>query len=238
MFRNTIEYKLTGDYALFTNPLTKTGGEKFSYPVPTYQALIGITEAIYWKPTFLWVIDECRIMNPIETESKGIRVMNYKNSSVGDLSYYTYLKNVEYRVRAHFEWNENMLNLAEDRNENKHYQMALRAVERGGRRDIFLGTRECPGYIEPCIFDEGVGAYDNQDMLFGLMLHGFTYPEGAIREEERGMLTRRLWNAEMKNGIINFPHPEECTLRNPIRRMKEKTFLKNVNFTTLESKAC
>lgn len=47
--------------ALFTDPLTKVGGEKFSYPVPTYQALKGITESIYWKPTLIWVIDRCRV---------------------------------------------------------------------------------------------------------------------------------------------------------------------------------
>ena len=47
---NAIEYKVYGKYALFTDPLTKTGGEKLSYQVPTYQALKGITESIYWKP--------------------------------------------------------------------------------------------------------------------------------------------------------------------------------------------
>lgn len=68
--KNAIEYKVYGKYALFTDPLTKTGGEKLSYQVPTYQALKGITESIYWKPTFTWVIDECRVMHPIRTESK------------------------------------------------------------------------------------------------------------------------------------------------------------------------
>ena len=55
---NAIEYKVYGKYALFTDPLTKTGGEKLSYQVPTYQALKGITESIYWKPTFTWGIAE------------------------------------------------------------------------------------------------------------------------------------------------------------------------------------
>lgn len=85
----------------------------------------------------MWVIDECRVMNPIQTESKGIRPIKYSGGN--DLSFYTYLRNVEYRVRAHFEWNENREDLAHDRNENKHYDIARRMIERGGRRDIFLG---------------------------------------------------------------------------------------------------
>ena len=47
---NSIEFKVYGRRALFSDPLTRTGGEKFTYPVPTYQALKGITESIYWKP--------------------------------------------------------------------------------------------------------------------------------------------------------------------------------------------
>lgn len=39
---NIIEYTVFGRYALFTDPLSKTGGEKCSYQIPTYQALKGI----------------------------------------------------------------------------------------------------------------------------------------------------------------------------------------------------
>ena len=65
-----------------------------------------------------------------------------------------------YQVRAHFEWNMNRVELEKDRNENKHHNIAKRMIERGGRRDIFLGTRECQGYVEPCRFGEGKGYYD------------------------------------------------------------------------------
>ena len=65
---NIIEYKVSGRYALFTDPLSKTGGEKYSYQIPTYQALKGITESIYWKPTITWIIDACRVMKPVQTE--------------------------------------------------------------------------------------------------------------------------------------------------------------------------
>lgn len=57
--RNSIEYEVWGRYALFSEVATRVGGEKCSYQVPTYQALKGITESIYWKPTFKWVICDC-----------------------------------------------------------------------------------------------------------------------------------------------------------------------------------
>ena len=52
--RNQVEYKVYGRYALFSDPITRMGGEKASYLVPTYQALKGITESIYFKPSFRW----------------------------------------------------------------------------------------------------------------------------------------------------------------------------------------
>ena len=88
---NSIEFKVYGKYALFTDPLTKTGGEKFTYQVPTYQALKGICESVYWKPTIQWIIDDVRIMKPIRMQSQGMIPMYYR-SAENRLSIYTYLK--------------------------------------------------------------------------------------------------------------------------------------------------
>lgn len=225
---NKICFRVTGRKALFSDPITRVGGEKFSYSVPTYQALKGICESIYWKPTFIWIVDRVRIMNPIRTESRGIRVSSYRGGN--DLSIYTYLVNVEYIVEAHFEWNENRKELAEDRNENKHFFVAKRMLERGGRRDIFLGTRECQGYVEPCQFDEGTGYYDNTTMDFGIMVHGISYPD----ESGKDRLQTRLWNARMKNGIIYFIRPEDCTMIFDSVGYSAKEFKKGKNFSGLE----
>ena len=111
LYDNKICFRVWGNEALFTDPLTKVGGEKFSYPVPTYQALKGITESIYWKPTLIWVIDRCRVMKIIQTQSKGIRPIRYY-SNQNDLSLYTYLHDVEYQVEAHFIWNAKRADLA------------------------------------------------------------------------------------------------------------------------------
>jgi CRISPR-associated protein Cas5d len=201
------------------------GGEKCTYQIPTYQALKGITESIYWKPSVIWVIDEARIMNPIRTESKNIRPISY-NTSKNTLSIYTYLVDVEYQVRAHFIPNPYRTeeDLIEDaKNENKHHNIAKRMIQKGGRRDIFLGTRECQAYVEPCVFGEGKGFYDDYGEIdFGVMFHGFDYPD----ETGVDMLAARLWRAKMTDGIIKFIPPEECNseMKRDIHPMKAKKF--------------
>lgn len=98
---NIVEFQVTGDYALFSDPILRVGGEKCSYQVPTYEALKGILHSVYWKPTIIWVIDAVRVLHPIQMETKGIRLIKYQGKN--DLSYYTYLKDCRYQVRAHFE---------------------------------------------------------------------------------------------------------------------------------------
>ena len=220
MMRNAIEFQVYGRMALFTDPITKIGGERSSYAVPTYQALKGITESIYWKPTIFWIIDEVRVMNRIVTQARGVRPLNYGKGK-NDLAFYKYLSDVCYQVRAHFEFNLHRPDLAKDRNENKHHNMAKRMVERGGRRDIFLGTRECQGYAEPVKYGEGTGYYDSAgEMPLGTMLHGFDYPD----ETGENALRVRFWRPEMKGGVIRFPRPEECTLVRRIREAQGKHF--------------
>ena len=47
-----IEFELVGDYALFSDPLTRPGGEKNSLIVPTYEALRGAVRSCFWKPFY------------------------------------------------------------------------------------------------------------------------------------------------------------------------------------------
>ena len=220
---NIVEFQVYGSYGLFSDPVTRVGGEKSSYQVPTYEALKGILASVYWKPTFIWYIDQVRIMNQIQMEVKGVRPI--KMNGGNDLSYYTYLKNCCYQVQAHFEWNMNRPELKNDRNENKHHEMAKRSIEKGGRRDIFLGTRECQAYVEPCEFGSGTGFYDQVNQLdFGLMYHGITYPDEAYSDETKDRMTVRFWNPVMENGIIHFLRPEECTLCKTLHQMPMKAF--------------
>ena len=224
-YRNTIEYQVYGDYALFSDPVTRVGGEKSSYHIPTYEALKGITESIYWKPTIMWIIDAVRVMNPIQTETKGIRPI--ASNGGNELAYYTYLKDVCYQVRAHFEFNLNHSELEEDRNEHKHHNIARRMVARGGRRDIFLGTRECQAFAEPCVFGEGAGYYDDMpgEVSYGFMYHGITYADEAILDQEKNKMTVNFWIPVMKQGgIIEFIRPEECPEKRFVKEMSVRAF--------------
>ncbi len=222
-YPNLVEFEVLGDYGLFSDPIMRVGGEKCSYHIPTYEALKGILASVYWKPTIIWIIDAVRVMNPIRTEVKGIRPIKYNGGN--DLSYYTYLRDCRYQVRAHFEWNLNRPELAGDRDENKHHNIARRMIRKGGRRDVFLGTRECQGYVEPCVFGEDIGAYDKLDELgFGLMYHGITYADEAYSEETKNKMTANFWYPVMKNGVITFPKPQNCPLHKPLGDMEMKKF--------------
>lgn len=247
-YRNSVEFKVWARHALFTDPLTKLGGEKFSYQVPTYEALKGIVKSIYWKPTLIWVVDEVRVMRRIRTQTKGTKPLNFggvyssaresgkKQEPFNALAIYTFLADVEYQVRAHFEWNQHRRDLKPDQLEGKHFSIAKRMLERGGRQDIFLGTRDCQGYVEPCKFGSGNGEYDaGGELAFGLMFHGFDYPD----ETGDGKLHARFWRQTMRNGVIKFERPEECPVHKFVRAMAVKPFglSKNVRSVQDETEA-
>lgn len=217
--RNSIDFVVRARHALFTDPLTRVGGEKCSYHLPTYEALKGIAKSIYWKPTFVWVIDEVRVIKPIRTQTKGTKPLDYGGGNT--LAIYTFLADVEYQVRAHFEWNPHRPELEDDRIEGKHFAIARRMLELGGRQDVFLGTRDCQGYVEPCVFGSGDGHYDNLDRMdYGLTFHGFDYPD----ETGKALLTARFWRPVMEFGRVSFPRPQACDIRKTIRPMTAKRF--------------
>jgi CRISPR-associated protein Cas5d len=222
-------FQLKGEYALFTDPVSKGGGEKFTYQIPTYQALKGITENIYWKPTLIIYIDEVKVINKIQTETKGIRTMTFsKSGDSQDRSYYTYLKDVEYLVKVHFEWNLKRDNLSYDRNEIKHQEIMVRSLKKGGRRDVFLGTRECLCYVSYITENEYIEAKSYYEaagnVSYGNMFHSFVYPDEACDEQSYNKLSTNFHSIVMKNGVIPFVKPDECSITNVIRDYDMKEF--------------
>ena len=152
--KNSISFRLWGRYALFTDPITKVGGEKCSYHLPTYEALKGVLKSIYWKPTITWYVDRVRVINPLRTQTKGTKPLNWSGGN--SLAIYTFLHDVEYQVEAHFEWNEHRPELANDRVDGKHFSIATRMYWTKVEGKISsLGTRDCQAYVEPCVFGEG-----------------------------------------------------------------------------------
>ena len=229
-------YRLHGDYALFTDPVTKGGGEKYTYQVPTYQALKGITEQLYWKPSLVYYMDCVKVVKKIQTETKGIRTPLKKGGN--DLNYYTYLRDVEYLVQFHFEWNKNRPELKGDWNETKHEQILLRSIAKGGRRDLFLGTRECVGYVERIRkeqFRSAATAYDSRKLSFGIMFHSFTYPDESVHNDGSnnggGKLISNFTDIRMENGVINFVRPEDCQIHHSLKSYSFKPFAgENITF--------
>ncbi|HEL0614716.1 TPA: type I-C CRISPR-associated protein Cas5 [Streptococcus equi subsp. zooepidemicus] len=213
MYRSRNFYiRVRGDLALFTNPATKGGGERSSYAVPTRQALQGIVDAVYFKPTITNVVTEVKICKQIQTELHGVRALlaNYN----ADLSYVSYLSDVEYLVKYHFVWNENRPDLSHDRLPNKHEAIMARSIRKGGRRDIFLGTRECVCLIDDVSqeeYESALVAYENQTIDFGIMFHSFKYPT-----DKSEPLKSYFTHTVMENGVIRFKEQDECEIVNTL----------------------
>ena len=154
---NIVEFSVYGDYVVF-GPHNESGRRKMHLSNShSTKRLKGILSSVYWKPTIIWYIDKVRVMNPIRMEVKGIRTMKY-NGGGNDLSYYTYLKDCRYQVSAHFEWNENRPELAGDRNENKHHEIAKRMIEKAAGA-IFSLERGNVGLCGALYIRRGKGAY-------------------------------------------------------------------------------
>lgn len=205
-------FRVRGNLALFTNPATKGGGERSSYSVPTRQALQGIVDAIYFKPTITNVVTEVKICRQIQTELHGVRALlaNCK----ADLSYVSYLSDVEYLVKCHFIWNEDRPDLMHDRLPNKHEAIMARSIRKGGRRDIFLGTRECVGLVDAISqedYDAAEVAYADQTIDFGIMFHSFKYPK-----DKSEPLKSYFTHTVMENGCIRFKEQKDCEIMNTL----------------------
>lgn len=205
--RNSIEFEVYGKLALFTNPHKCEEHSKATYPVPTYGALIGVCESLYWHPTIRWVIDEIRIMNRIRTYNMAFCGCDYYS---GEQRIYenTYIYEPKYQVRAHFEWDLSRADMKKDRIEGKHYSIIKRRLNRGGFREPYLGLQECLAYVEPCVFGEGEGYYDNTGQItFGIMYHSKKYAARTGNESQP-----LWWEPIMQDGIIQYAKPEQCAI--------------------------
>ena len=57
MHSNNVEFEVYGNYALFSDPIMRVGGEKCSYQVPTYEALKGILISVITEVTDIAQLD-------------------------------------------------------------------------------------------------------------------------------------------------------------------------------------
>ena len=231
-------FHVKGIKALFTDPISSSGGDKTSLEIPTYSALIGLLKHIFWKPTIQWVIDEIRVINRIEM-TQGIATQR-SNVSGGskERAYYTYLRNPEYLIKAHLIFNENQPEMKDDRNMIKYENIVKRMAEAGGRMETYLGLKNCYANIRLCgkeYYENAKSAYDtlSHSIVFKNILYGKSYPDEITEQGKKngydGYLLVCYWDAELESGgRIKFVTPDE-TRRRKVKKMAKKNFINNRN---------
>jgi CRISPR-associated protein Cas5d len=222
-----IVFSLRAERALFTRPDLRI--ERFTYPVPTFGALAGVLRSIYAKPPFYWVPSKVLILKPISYQN--IQVNEVKDTIITQRPFtapdrrvqkmQTYLYDVHYVVEARFEWSGKN---PEDENLGKHLDIFRRSLEAGGRRDVFLGLRECTAVAEPidakfhalkgedrfsAVVDEqretwGKMGQTGLTMDVGIMFHGWEW--GSAGD---GTDTPMFFHAMVQNGVLEYPHPDD-----------------------------
>ncbi len=222
-----VVFTVRAERALFTRHDLRI--ERYTYPVPTFGALAGVLRSIYAKPAFYWVPTRVLIINPIRYQN--IQVNEVKDAVITQRPFVasdrrvqkmqTYLYDVHYVVEAIFEWSGKEF---ADENLGKHLDIFRRSLEAGGRRDVFLGLRECTAIVEP--IDAKFDAYKSQDkfnavvkeqheiwrrmghmgliMDVGFMFHGWEWGTG-----KDGTDIPIFFHAIVQNGVLEYPHPDD-----------------------------
>lgn len=201
----TFMLEIRGDFMMNTTPVSKLSCERISYPYPTYSALVGIMNKIYYRPGIVWVIDECRIMNPIMYESIGLLSPAYflARGKKRPRFNYSYLYNVKYQLKVHYELDYHRRDITFC---NFGHDGAIqRAINNGPENLIYLGKTGCLAYVRPISDWEGKGYYDEETERAELfMFHSFRRVK--VRGEYRDEVG--FWNAVFQNGYINFKNAD------------------------------
>lgn len=195
--------RVSGDRACFTRPEFKV--ERVSYDVITPSAARAIFEAIYWKPTIRWVIDEIYVMKPIVFQNikrNEVRSIATKRKAYIDINEEReqrnalILKDVEYIIKAHFE----LTHLAEPIGENeKNYNIFLKRATKGQcYNQPYLGCREFSCRFELLDNDAIINALPITKDL-GFMLYDKDYKAQ----------TPIFYRPNLINGVIKVPHYNE-----------------------------
>jgi len=135
---------------------------------------------------------------------QGTKPLDYGGGNT--LAIYTFLADVEYQVRAHSS-GMTPARAADDRIDGKHFAIARRMLELGGRQDILSRHARLPGLRRALQIRRGNRHYDDLDRMdYGLTFHGFDYParpgihpRGALLATRHGI------------GRVRFPRPKPAT---------------------------
>jgi CRISPR-associated protein Cas5d len=216
-----VKLLVSGEYACFTRPEMKV--ERVSYDVMTPSAARGILEAIHWKPSIRWIIDEIHVLKPIRFQSirrnevgaKALAGKIKQAMNAGSLDGLglviednrqqraaTVLVDAAYVIVAHFE-----LTAKADAtdNEGKHLDTFNRRARKGQCfHQPSLGTREFVArfqLIEPdAPAPEAI--YETRDL--GFMLWDIDHP---------GDRSSLFFRARLDRGVVRVPPPGSLEIR-------------------------
>jgi CRISPR-associated protein Cas5d len=224
-----IRLLVSGKWALFTRPEMKV--ERVSYDVMTPSAARGILEAIHWKPSIKWIVEEIHVLKPIRFQSirrnevgakASTRAMGaaVKTGDIGDLALIiednrqqrasTVLTHVAYVISARFALTAKA---GVDDNEGKHLDTFNRRARKGQCfHQPCLGTREFPAQFE--LIEPGATtpkpADETSDLGFGsprdlgFMLYDIDHAG------DRGSL---FFRATLDKGVVRVPLPDSPEIR-------------------------
>jgi CRISPR-associated protein Cas5d len=216
-----IRLLVSGKWALFTRPEMKV--ERVSYDVMTPSAARGILEAIHWKPSIRWIVEEINVLKPISFQSIRRNEVGAKASTraigaaiktgdVGNLALIieynrqqrasTVLNDVAYAICARFTLTSKA---GVDDNVGKHLDTFNRRARKGQcYHQPCLGTREFPARFE--LIEPGATmpqAIDETRDL-GFMLYDIDHAG------DRGSL---FFRAALDKGVMRVPSPDSPETR-------------------------
>jgi CRISPR-associated protein Cas5d len=205
--------------------------ERVSYDVMTPSAARGILEAIHWKPSIRWIVEEIRVLKPIRFQSIRRNEVGAKapvaairkamrNGEVSDLHLVvednrqqraaTVLADVDYVIAARFE----LIPGADDGdNPGKHLDTFNRRARKGQCfHQPCLGTREFPARFElvepnaPLLWPEKKTA----DLGFGAPRDlGFILYDIDHASDRSSLFFR----ATLDRGVVKVPPPGSPEIR-------------------------
>lgn len=203
--------KVSAPYACFTRPEMKV--ERVTYPVMTPSAARGVLNAIFWKPEFLWYIQEIWVLKPIRhisiLRNEVNSVLSVQEALKPGKAYFAdqdraqrhtlALRDVAYLIKAQIRVVEGA-----EKNVYAYRDQFRRRVERGQCYwQPYLGCREFSADF--CLPDGTEQPINHSDDL-GRMLFD-------IRYDAKGKPVEPLFfHAYLENGILRVPQELYDTL--------------------------
>jgi len=202
--------RVWGEFACFTRPEMKV--ERVTYPVMTPSAARGVLEAIFWKPEFVWRVEEVWVLKPIRYFSILRNEVNSRASeraaagwerggggydSTADRAqrHTLALRDVEYVIRAQAEVKPGVTEDA------AKFRDQFRRRVRDGRcfATPYLGCREfAASFAEPDGSERPID--DPEELEIGPMLLDLEYDADGS-----GRGTPRFFNARLDEGVLRVP---------------------------------